>query len=82
MALISCRECDTEVRADASFCPECGHAPADRVQPVVLRFIDIGFWNLVGLMLKFAFASIPAAIIFGLVMGVVAAFVMAAFGTL
>lgn len=34
--------------------------------PVVLKGLDIPFWDLVALMVKLAFASIPAALIFAI----------------
>ncbi len=40
----------------------------DRLDGVVLADIDIGFWRLVWLMLKFMLASVPAVIAFMVIM--------------
>lgn len=41
-------------------------------RPVVITDIKIGFWRIVELLINFAIAAIPAAIIVGIIVGSVA----------
>ncbi|MFW5968642.1 MAG: hypothetical protein ACOCV2_14045 [Persicimonas sp.] len=58
--------------------------PQRRTQPerqhVVVTDVDISFGNMVGLLIKLAFASIPAAIIIWIVFGILGAIFMSVLG--
>jgi hypothetical protein len=49
-------------------------------QRIVIADIDIPFWRLVGIFIKWTFAAIPAAIIVWLIMMVIAAVIGSIFG--
>jgi hypothetical protein len=59
--------------------PTSPEKPDTRAVRVVVTDLDISFGNLIGLMLKVAFAAIPAALILAVVVGMVFVFLMAAF---
>ena len=41
---------------------------------VIIKGIDIPFWDLVSLLVKFSFAAIPAAIIVAIIWGIIGSF--------
>jgi len=74
MALIKCPECGAQVSELARACPNCGYAfdavtveGADEkkgvIQGVVVNDINMTFSSMVSFMIKWALATIPAAII-------------------
>lgn len=66
MALTECRECSTQISDTAMSCPHCG-VPLRTANPQVVTVtdVDIEFASMVFLLVKWAFASIPALIIVG-----------------
>lgn len=70
MTISKCPECDGMVSDKAAFCPHCGR-PGDESWPLSVSVMDvkIKFDSLVNLMVKFAIAVIPAAIILALIGG-------------
>jgi len=74
VALIKCPECGAEVSAAARFCPKCGDTfgaiavkvtdeNKGTIQSVVVTDINMTFSSMVSFMIKWALATIPAAII-------------------
>lgn len=63
MDLVGCDDCGRDVSPRAAFCPGCGAVRASSPLRVSAVDVDIGFGNVVGLMLKIAIGAIPAAII-------------------
>ncbi|VAX17744.1 hypothetical protein MNBD_NITROSPINAE03-237 [hydrothermal vent metagenome] len=74
MALIKCPECSAQVSEQASACPKCGYSfgamavkvadeEKDEIQGVVVTDINMTFSSMVSFMIKWALATIPAAII-------------------
>jgi hypothetical protein len=72
MAIITCTECQKQKSEWAAICPHCGFQRNPlRVSAVDL---DIGFGNLVGLLVKLVLAAIPAIIILAVIAAIVASF--------
>lgn len=63
MDLIKCDDCRHDISPRAAFCPGCGAVKGGSPLYVSAVDIDIGFGNMVGMMVKAALAAIPAAII-------------------
>ncbi|VAX23348.1 hypothetical protein MNBD_NITROSPINAE04-2072 [hydrothermal vent metagenome] len=74
MALIKCPECGAQISELARTCPKCGYAfgaiavkvtdeKRDEIQGVVVTDINMTFSSMVSFMIKWALATIPAAII-------------------
>jgi hypothetical protein len=71
------------------FCPACGSSNADEnscsscgaafSKGVIVTDIRMRFWSMVGFMVKWAIASIPAAIILFLIVGVLQTLMVVAF---
>ena len=72
MTLCKCPECEGMVSDKAAFCPHCGR-PGEDHWPLSVSVMDvkIKFGSLVYLMVKFAIAAIPAAIILALISGLI-----------
>ena len=49
---------------------------------VIIKGIDIPFWDLVSLLVKIAFAAIPAAIIIAIIWGIIVSFLGGVLGIL
>jgi hypothetical protein len=74
MALQACRECSQQVSSEATTCPHCGvprpagggpsFSSTTKPERVTLTDIAIPYWDLVGFILKWVFASIPVALMF------------------
>lgn len=64
MDLKPCPDCGNPISQQAAFCPKCGCPahPSFR-QQITVSDLNIGFGNMVGLLIKLALAFIPAAII-------------------
>ena len=70
MSIGECPDCGGKVSKQAAFCPHCGHPGEDKhALSVNVRDLDIGFSNLVGLMVKISIAAIPAIIILWIIFG-------------
>lgn len=64
MSLINCSECEKEISDHARWCPHCGFArSASQPMRTYVTDIDMSFFNMMGFMIKWAFAAIPAIII-------------------
>lgn len=64
MTIINCEECSQPISDAAYFCPHCGRpGKAAKSIPVAVGDIDMHFGTMVGILVKLAFAIIPAAII-------------------
>lgn len=73
MSLITCTECQQQRSEYATICPHCGFQKDPlRVSAVDL---DIGFGNLVGILVKLVLAAIPAIIILFFIAAIVASFI-------
>lgn len=67
--LAECEDCGGKVSRKASVCPHCGRPFGYATsQQVTIADLDIKFTSLVGFMVSFAIASIPAAIILMIIM--------------
>jgi hypothetical protein len=62
--------------------PRTREAGAETITQVVVRDFDMPFWSMVGFMLKWAFASIPALIVLIMVGAIVTAILAAVGGVL
>jgi hypothetical protein len=66
MALINCEDCQSEISDSALVCPKCGRQnydePSAKPDEVTVVDIDIPFRSMAGLMVKWAFATIPALV--------------------
>jgi hypothetical protein len=49
---------------------------------VAIADVDIPFWRLVAIMIKWMFAAIPAAIIFGIIISIISIAIVAVFGNM
>ena len=49
---------------------------------VAIADVDIPFWRLVAIMIKWMFAAIPAAIIFGIIISIISIAIVAMFGNM
>lgn len=66
--LVLCEDCNGKVSRKAVTCPHCGRPFGRAASPTVtLSDVDIGFFSLVGLMVKVAVAAIPATIILSVI---------------
>lgn len=74
MALISCPECTNTISEYARACPHCGFpaAPphAEPVRDVTVTGVEMPFFGMVGFMVKWAIASIPAGLIIAALLGI------------
>lgn len=70
MSLINCPECNQQRSTHARACPHCGFQ--NTPMTVTVSDLDIGFGNLVGLLVKLALAAIPALIILVAIAAIVA----------
>ena len=68
MTTQTCPDCTGVVSTQAAYCPHCGRPGYET--GITVSNVDVSFGRLVALMVKAAFAAIPALIIIG---GVVAA---------
>ena len=75
----NCPFCKVEIPSDALECPACHRSFSAKPitgggspQRVVVVDVDISISNMVMLILKFAAASIPAALVVGLILGMLA----------
>lgn len=71
MSIITCTECGKEKSEWAAACPGCGFQK--NPTRVIVTDLDIGFGNLVGLLVKLVLAAIPAIIILVFIAGIIAA---------
>ena len=53
-----------------------------RATKVIIKGIDIPFWDLVALLVKIAFAAIPATMIVAIVWGIIVSFLGGIFGVI
>ena len=64
MALIQCPDCTKDISDSARACPQCGFArPSSAPQRVNLTDINISISDIAMLIVKCAFAAIPALLI-------------------
>ena len=70
MAIIQCTECGANKSEWAAACPQCGFQKNPTRVTVV--DLDIGFGNLVGLLVKLVLAAVPAIIILVVIAAIVA----------
>jgi hypothetical protein len=73
MSLITCPECHQQKSEYAAICPHCGFQKTPLRVTVV--DLDIGFGNLVGLLVKVVLAAIPAIIILVVAAALIASFI-------
>lgn len=65
--LVTCLDCDGAISRHAVACPHCGRPLANARQPVEIMNIKMEFEAMVWFIVKWALASIPAAIILFLI---------------
>ena len=81
MALLPCIECGHQISEHARWCPSCGfpRAASPSLRMSITGF-DLPFGALVSNQVRIALASIPAALIFLVIVGGCSAFGMAVLG--
>lgn len=65
--LVECEDCSAKVSRLAYTCPSCGRPFGGQASPVRVMDIKMTFTSMVGFMVKWAIASIPAIIILCLI---------------
>lgn len=70
--LVLCAACDRQVSRHAAWCPGCGH-PINAAPHITVADVQMRFFSIMLLMVKSAFAAIPAAIIITTIVVVVGA---------
>lgn len=65
MATQACPDCAGLVSTQAAYCPHCGRPGYET--GITVSNVDVSFGRLVALMVKTAFAAIPALIVIGVI---------------